>query len=73
MLLIAIMFQCAYLPTLYCARPPFPQLRCGLILMQKLTIAPKIDERNKNVLVCAGVFASYTVTVCYVPWGESGQ
>ena len=41
--------------------------------MQKLTIAPQIDERNKKVLVCAGVLASYTVTVCYVPWGESGQ
>ena len=60
------MFHCAYLLTLYCARPPFPQLRCGLILMQKLAliIAPQIEEQNKNVLVCAGLLVSYTLPVC---------
>ena len=54
-----------YLLTLYCARPPFPQLkRCGLILMQKLasTLDQRLMTKNKNVLVCAGVLASYTVT-----------
>jgi len=43
-----------YLLTLYCARPPFLQLRrCGLTLMQKFasTLGPQIDEQNKNVFV----------------------